>query len=99
MRYDSSVPEQYRPISAWGYVGYTILFAIPIVGLVLLIVFSLDSSHINRRSFARSYWAWLLLGVIVIAALIVVISVTGGAAYLKELMSLAKESGSVANMF
>lgn len=38
---DYNIPEEYRPISMWGYFGYSILFAIPIVGIVLIIVFLL----------------------------------------------------------
>ena len=65
VRYEGS--DQFKPISAWGYVGYTILFAIPVLGFILLIVFALSSGNINRRNLARSYWCILL--VVVIAAL------------------------------
>lgn len=61
----SNIPSQYKPISAWGYFGYNILFSIPIVGFILLIVFSLDSSNINRRNYARSFFiVYLLLGIV-----------------------------------
>ncbi len=63
---ESSLPERYRPIGAWGYFGLTLLFAIPIVGFVFLIVFSFSSGNINRRNFARSYWCWLVLALIVV---------------------------------
>ena len=35
------VPEAYKPISAWAYFGYRLLFCIPVIGFILLIVFSL----------------------------------------------------------
>lgn len=57
----SMLPEKYRPMGAWGYVGYSILFAIPIVGLICLIVFALSDANISRRSFARS----VLLGALI----------------------------------
>lgn len=66
--YDN-VPANLRPISAWGYVGYQLLFSIPLVGFILLIVFSFDDSNINRRNFARSYFAVLLLGIILAVVL------------------------------
>ena len=50
---NNNVPSQYRPIGAWGYFGYQILFSIPIVGFILLIVFALSDENINRRNFAR----------------------------------------------
>jgi len=66
--YDN-VPSNLRPISAWGYVGYQLLFSIPLVGFILLIVFSFDDSNINRRNFARSYFVVFLLGIILAVVL------------------------------
>lgn len=65
-----NLPERYRPLSAWAYFGYTILFAIPVVGLILLIIFALSSGNVNRRNFARSYFCVyvLLLIIFLIAA-------------------------------
>ena len=59
------LPEKYRPLGAWGYFGYSILFAIPLIGFICLIVFSFSSSNINRRSFARSYFCVMVLALIV----------------------------------
>ena len=39
-------------IKPWGYIGYNILFNIPVVGFILLIVFSFDKSNLNRKYFA-----------------------------------------------
>ena len=52
---------RFRPLSPWAYVGYTILFSIPVIGWLLLIIFTFSSSNINRRCFARSYWCFLFL--------------------------------------
>lgn len=57
----SNIPREYKPISAWGYFGYNILFSIPLVGLICLIIFSFDSSNINRRSYARSFFIIYLI--------------------------------------
>lgn len=59
-----NIPSQYEPISSWGYVGYTILFSIPFIGIILLIVFALSNDNINRRNYARSYFCTILLVVI-----------------------------------
>ena len=61
-----SIPSNYQPISSWGYVGYTILFSIPLIGLICLIIFALSDENINRRNFARSYFCTFLLAVIVV---------------------------------
>lgn len=68
------IPYEYRPLSPWAYFGYQLLFAIPIVGLILLIVFSFSSSNINRRNFARSYFCVLLI----LAIIVGIIALTGG---------------------
>ncbi len=57
-------------ISSWGYLGYTLLFFIPIVGLVLLIVFSFSENR-NKRNFARSFWCALLTAFIVAVVFII----------------------------
>ena len=71
------IPENYKPISAWGYVGYTILFCIPLLGLIMLIVFSFSDANINRRNYARSYWCVLLLAILIGLALFVLAMVFG----------------------
>ena len=61
----ANLPSQYRPIGAWSYFGYTILFSIPVIGFICLIIFSLSKSNINRRSFARSYFcAYLIIAIL-----------------------------------
>lgn len=68
----------YTPISMWGYFGYEILFSIPLVGFILLLVFSFGGTrNINVRNFARSYFCFLILAVIIIIALAVT-GVAGG---------------------
>lgn len=64
------IPEEYRPISAWGYFGYQLLFSIPCVGFILLLIFALGgTNNINLRNFARSYFCVLFLVLIIIVAL------------------------------
>ena len=60
----ATLPPKYRPLSAWEYFGYTLLFSIPIVGFICMIVFAFNDSNINRRSFARSFFCSLLIGVL-----------------------------------
>ena len=61
----ATIPEELRPISMWGYFGYSLLFLIPFVGLVLLLVFSFGGTrNVNLRNFARSHFCALILGII-----------------------------------
>ncbi len=63
--YPNTIPNEYRPLSAWAYFGYNILFAIPLVGFIMLIVFAFDSSNINRRNYARSFFCAYLVAIII----------------------------------
>lgn len=58
--------KTYKPLSPWAYFGYEILFSIPIVGLVLLIVFSFTAKNVNLKNFARSFFCGLALVIILI---------------------------------
>ena len=69
------LPSKYKPIGAWGYFGLNILFAIPVVGLICLIIFACSGSNINRRSYARSFFCGLILAVILIG-IIAILSFT-----------------------
>jgi len=51
-------------IGTFGWLGTLILFAIPVVGLILCIVWAFGSSNLNRRYFSR---ACLILSLITIA--------------------------------
>ena len=62
---NTSIPNEYRPLSAWGYVGYNILFCLPLAGFIFVIVFALDNSYIARRNYARSALCWILIGIII----------------------------------
>ena len=61
----SRLPEKYRPLSAWAYFGYGILFSLPVVGFILTIVFSLTNGNVNRKNYARSFLCALVLLIIV----------------------------------
>lgn len=63
------LPPQFRPLSPWAYWGLTLLYGVPIVGLVFLIVFSFSKGNINRRNFSRSFFCWLIIAAIVIGTL------------------------------
>lgn len=73
----NAIPKEYKPIGAWGYVGWNFLFAIPIVGFILLIVFSFSNSNINRRNYARSFWCALLLAIVITVVLYIIAAATG----------------------
>jgi len=77
----SAVPtDRFRPLSPWEYWGLTILYSVPIVGLVFMIIFSFSNANIHRRNFTRSFWCTLAVVLIVIAVLAAT-GVAGGIIY------------------
>ncbi len=54
---------QFNILSPWAYIGYNILFSLPIIGLIMMIVFAVDKDtyNLNRRNYARSMLYVMLL--------------------------------------
>lgn len=72
----NNIPEEYKPISMWGYFGYEILFSIPCIGFILLCVFSFGGTkNINLKNFARSYFCFLIIVVIIVLILSVIFGI------------------------
>lgn len=62
----NNVPPEYAPISMWGYFGYEILFSIPCIGFILLCIFAFGgTSNVNLRNFARSYFCYMIIVVVI----------------------------------
>ena len=82
-----------KPISAWGYVGYSILWAIPVLGWLIWLCTALFSRNQNKKNYARSY----VCGVILVE-LIAVVSVVASLARdivginLAEMLGLAPQA-------
>lgn len=77
IRTEDELPEQFQLIHGWGYVGYTILFSLPVVGLIFMIVFALSNKKLNRMYFARFFFCQLLISVIVFILVLLVLLFTG----------------------
>ena len=65
-----------KPITAWGHVGYSILWAIPVVGWIIWFCMALGSRNINKKNYARSKFCgivalvlFVVVGVVVALAL------------------------------
>lgn len=62
---ENALPEEYKPVSVGAYVGYTILFSIPIIGFIMLLVTALSSTNKKSlRNFARAQLILLIIGVV-----------------------------------
>lgn len=79
--FNSNIPEEYRPISMWGYFGYELLFSIPCIGFVLLLVFAFGGTqNKNVRNFARSYFCYYIIIAIVLVVIMMLLGGSLGAA-------------------
>ena len=73
-----NIPSEYKPISMWGYFGYELLFSIPCIGFILLCVFAFGGTqNINLKNFARSYFCFLIIGLILGAIVLAFLAVFG----------------------
>ena len=73
-----NIPNEYKPISMWGYFGYELLFSIPCIGFILLCVFSFGGTqNVNLKNFARSYFCFLIIGLVFIAIIFAILAAAG----------------------
>jgi hypothetical protein len=75
----NGIPSDYKPISAWGYVGYNLLFSIPLVGFILLFVYGFGNGNINVKNYARSFLLFYLITIVLTILLSVLFAGAFGA--------------------
>jgi len=77
-----NIPEEYQPISMLGYLGYELLFSIPVIGFIILLVFSFGGTqNKNLRNFARSYICLMVIVIVIVVILFVTLVSAGISAY------------------
>ena len=69
------IPKEYQPISMGGYLGYQILFSIPVVGFICLIIFAIGAKNVNKKNFARSYFCYTIICLCIFAIVFAVAKV------------------------
>ncbi len=66
-------PEDTSPLKTGEYFLLTFLYSLPLVGLILMIVWSFSDGNVNRKNLSRAYLIWqviaIVLGVLLYAAL------------------------------
>lgn len=65
---------EYKPISAWGYLGYELLFLLPVVGWIIMIIMCFAPTNKNVKNFARAH---VILYIILIVLVILLIAALG----------------------
>ena len=68
-------PERFRPLSPLAYIGFGLLYSIPILGLICAIGFSVKAHNVNLRSYTRAFlFFFAALAVIICAAALILFS-------------------------
>ena len=73
----------FKPISSWGYVGYSLLWSIPVVGWICWLCAAIGASNRNVRNYARSYICAVLI-------LLAISAVAVGVAFLLDALDIFK---------
>lgn len=78
----NEIPSELRPISMWGYFGYQILFAIPVIGWIVALVFAFTAKNLNLKNYARAQFCIIIIEVVVIVLMSILgIAMPGGVSY------------------
>ncbi len=60
---ENMLPPEYRPVSVGQYIGYTLLFGLPIIGIIMLFVTAFGSDNsIGLRNYAKSFLIMYAVG-------------------------------------
>ncbi len=64
---EAQLPERFKPIGAWAYFGWTILFNLPLIGWIIALVKALgNTENVNLKNFARSMFCFAAICVILV---------------------------------
>ena len=84
----SHLPENVRPISPWHYFGLSLLYAIPIVGFIILVINSLrHGNNVNVRNYSRSYFCITVIALVIVGICLAITLTGSGIEKLKQLFS------------
>lgn len=74
----TQVPVEYKPITPWGYVGYYILYQIPIVGFIIMLINAFGSNtNVHLKNLSRCYLLLFAIGVVLALAVLIIPVVIG----------------------
>lgn len=61
-----NVPEEYQPVSIGAYIGFSLLFGIPCVGLIAALIIAFGGNKkISLKNYAKAYLIMLLIVVVI----------------------------------
>lgn len=75
-----NIPEEYQPLSIGKFIGFQLLFAIPCVGIILIIVFACGAvKNKNLVNWARAQL--IILGIVILIYVLLMVLGVGTAIF------------------
>lgn len=69
---ENMLPPEYKPVTIGQYIGYSLLFSLPIIGIIMLFVTAFDSDKsISLRNYAKSILVWCAISIVLAILLFV----------------------------
>jgi len=90
----SGLPKDVKPISPVEYLALTMLFAVPLLGIVALIVFAFWAKNINRRNFARAFFVPVIIVLVFMVLSLLGAATDGAIEFFKDIFYDISQNGS-----
>lgn len=75
---EDMLPEEYKPVSVGKYIGYSILFSIPLVGFIMLLVTAFSGgTNKSLKNYARAMLVMYVIAIVLVIILAVLMAVLG----------------------
>lgn len=73
-----STPPAVQPVSTAYYFWMMLLFAIPVVGLIVCLVTAFSGDDTSRKNFSRAVLIWILVAIVLSIIVAIAIAAVGG---------------------
>lgn len=73
-----SQPALYPAVGTGAYFGLMLLFALPVIGVLLCIIISLASKNKSLKNFAKATLIWIVIGLVISGLIIALFSFMSG---------------------
>ena len=82
----NALPKDVRPISPIGYIALSVLFCIPVAGLVFNIILASSAKNVNRRNFARACLVPVIAAIVLVIIGFIASAALGATEFFEEFM-------------
>ena len=73
-----STPPAVQPVSTAYYFWMMLLFAVPVVGLIVCLVTAFSGDDTSRKNFSRAVLIWILVAIVLSIIVAIAIAAVGG---------------------